>query len=90
MPSRYEGLGIVGIEAQANGLFTIVSEYVPKEIMQTGHICVEKIDNSNNNNWIKRIMSVGGRYPADEIYNSDYELKREVPKFIALYRGIQR
>lgn len=31
LPSLYEGLGVVAIEAQANGLLCILSEYVPKE-----------------------------------------------------------
>ena len=31
LPSRYEGLGIVLFEAQANGLKCYASDYVPKE-----------------------------------------------------------
>ena len=34
-PSTYEGLGIVGIEAQASGLPTFMSEAVPKEAVVT-------------------------------------------------------
>ena len=34
-PSRFEGLGIVAIEAQAAGLNVICSEYVPKEVYVT-------------------------------------------------------
>lgn len=34
-PSRFEGLGIVAIEAQAAGLRVICSEYVPEEVQAT-------------------------------------------------------
>ena len=34
-PSLYEGLGIVAIEAQASGLTTLCSEYVPEEVKVT-------------------------------------------------------
>ena len=33
--SRFEGLGIVGLEAQVNGLLCIFSNFIPKEVKIT-------------------------------------------------------
>ena len=38
LPSLYEGLGIVVVEAQANGLTSLVSNFVPREVDATGHV----------------------------------------------------
>lgn len=37
-PSLYEGLGIVAIEAQANGLVCILSDVIPREVEVTEHV----------------------------------------------------
>lgn len=37
-PSLYEGLGIVGIEAQATGLPVIASENIPKSMKVTDNV----------------------------------------------------
>ena len=41
LPSLFEGLGIVAIEAQANGLDCVLSTKVPKEADITGVTCLE-------------------------------------------------
>ncbi len=37
LPSLYEGLGIVAVEAQVSGLMTLVSEHVPSEAQVSNH-----------------------------------------------------
>ena len=55
-PSLYEGLGIVTIEAQANGLPCIVSDAIPSEAFVTDMI--EAVPLSKNDEfWAKKILS---------------------------------
>ncbi len=56
LPSKFEGFGIVGLEAQASGLYTIVSEKVVRELDVT-----ENIEHIN--------LKEGERVWAEEIEN---------------------
>lgn len=76
-PSRFEGFGIVTIEAQASGLFCIVSNNVPEEIEVTsnvGFIALEKGSKEwanyifKNKNY-KRINSI------DSVIEAGYDIK---------------
>lgn len=71
-PSLYEGMGIVGIEAQASGLPVIASEGVPKTIDVTGnvHFCninivstwcdeIENVRNIKRKNYRDKIKENG-------------------------------
>ena len=68
MPSIFEGLPVVLVEAQCNGLHCICSTNVPEESNITGN--VEFITLSDNvNRWVTAIMSNNQR---------DYEAKKKV------------
>lgn len=55
LPSKYEGMGIVAIEAQASGLPSLISSKVPKEINITD--LVENIDISVSPSiWVESIL----------------------------------
>lgn len=51
LPSLYEGMPTVGIEAQANGLYVLVSEAVSKNLDITGNVRFLKIKEDNVENW---------------------------------------
>lgn len=53
-PSKYEGLGIVAIEAQCASLPVICSKYVPKEVKITENIEFLPIDNIDI--WVKSLQ----------------------------------
>lgn len=82
MPSIYEGVGIAAIEAQANGLVTLLSDGIPKctkVLPTTKHLSL-----SNINNWLKNIKKCTfcenrinpSTYFKQSIFNIDIETKK--------------
>ena len=77
-PSKFEGLGIVLIEAQANGLNCLVSENIPAEAKITNG--VKSISLDNKEDWIKEILLTSKQrqdYYKD-IEKAGYNIKREI------------
>ncbi len=54
LPSRFEGLGMVYVEAQFNGLKTFASDVVPKEVNITGNLLFLPLDNIKL--WVNAII----------------------------------
>ena len=92
LPSRYEGLGIVFIEAQANGLHCIASsEGVPREVNICKNVTFVSlmeppenwakiiVRNSKRNNNTREIMC--------QVENAGYNINQEVHKLEKLYMG---
>lgn len=65
LPSRYEGLGMVAVEAQCAGLPVIVSDRVPKEVKASASVTFLPIDSQQV--W------------ADEIGNRKSEIRNQTP-----------
>lgn len=57
LPSLYEGLPLVGVEAQASGLKCLVSEEISKEVVISDNIKLLPIDNSLDL-WVDCILNV--------------------------------
>ncbi len=55
LPSKYEGLGIVFIEAQINGLRCITSDRVPEEVNIMNQTVFLPLEN-NDNAWVDEIL----------------------------------
>lgn len=53
LPSKYEGLGLVAIEAQCSGLPVITSNNVPEDINITPYVAFQSLDNPTG--WVKLI-----------------------------------
>lgn len=96
LPSFYEGLGMVGIEAQASGINTICSDRVPTEVgfstlctfisLDSGpNVWAEKIMNiKNKNNFIKR------PFYYEKLVNSGYDIKTAAVKLTNIYISLNR
>ena len=86
LPSKYEGFGIVTIEAQTSGLITLLSDRVPKETKispLTHYISLS----TSINEWIKLINRNRNR---EEYYKfaikSGFDIKKIAEKIEKLYR----
>lgn len=93
LPSHYEGLGIVLIEAQVAGVPCITSSVVPKEVSISNSIFFEKIDSVySKNNWAEKAINLANEFSDKRnIINQDhdYNIKKEVKKLERIYLRIQ-
>lgn len=95
LPSLYEGLPVVGVEAQASGALCILSSNMTKE---TKVIETTKFLNISDDpkEWAKYILSEYKNFKRkdtkQEIINSNFEIKSEAKKlqndYIELYRKV--
>lgn len=89
-PSRWEGLGIVAVEAQSIGLPVLASEAVPRESALTDLISYLPLDEPTT--WAKRILAIIQSKPAHsrrdynvEIARAGYDIKQVARELQDLY-----
>lgn len=72
-PSRFEGLGIVVVEAQTNGLHCIVSDQVPSETNLTGNVEFLPL---NSSTWVEELLKPYYRDPdaREKVINCGYDI----------------
>ena len=83
MPSRFEGFGIVLIEAQVSGLPCVVSESIPQEALRSKNISRLNLDDSISL-WVDALLD-----PKGNIYEygnlNDYDMHNEIKNLEKLY-----
>lgn len=87
MPSLFEGLPLVAVEAQANGLKTFVSDGISKEVLLTSSAKVIALNNSPLE-WAREILSTSVDRNDNaflELENSNYNIKSEAKKLEQFY-----
>lgn len=87
LPSWYEGLPVVSVEAQANGLLCFVSDKVSKECNLSNSMRFISLD-ENAKSWSKEILNskLGRNKNAEqELIINNFEIKNETQKLINLY-----
>lgn len=89
LPSHFEGLGLVLIEAQASGLPCFASDTVPKEADVTG--LVEYIELCRED-WVKKILTCNenfdrGKY-CIKVEQSGYEIRKQIKVIEEAYMNI--
>ena len=88
LPSLFEGLGIVAIEAQVNGLSCVLSDTIPREVKISNNI--KFISLNDEGMWINSIKSCDiqnrDRYMNYELFTrSGYDIKIESKKLQETY-----
>lgn len=79
LPSKFEGLPIVGIEAQANGLPCCFSNYITRELMINNNVCFLPINNINT--WVNVIKSKPKRTKNINIKKCGYDIEENFKLF---------
>ena len=89
-PSIHEGLGIAAIEAQASGLPTIISNFVPSDTIVTKNVYKLPLDISLWEENIRRIYSLQFErcFNYEDLRLAGYDINNEIKKLEKLYLNI--
>lgn len=87
LPSHYEGLPVVGVEAQANGLPCLFSTKVTKEAHLT-HLAQFWDLEKGDSKWAKEIISIKcerNKKAEEELRQAGFEIDKEAEKLVKFY-----
>jgi len=91
-PSLMEGLGMVAVEAQANGLKCLISNAVPKEAIVCQELVQVKRLEDGPDDWSKEVASIGTANETDrtrynaKLLSSPYSIDNSVAYLLSLYQ----
>ncbi|MFD2598323.1 glycosyltransferase [Sphingobacterium corticis] len=92
LPSHYEGLPLVAVEAQAASLHVIASENVTRQVNLSSFISYEPIDIGSEFLWSKAIESIGKDYlrhsTTDVLTKAGFNIKEEAKNLLNLYENL--
>lgn len=90
MPSLFEGLPVVGVEAQANGLPCIMSNKISNEIMLSGTVEMLGLE-AGTVGWKNKILSAAANrneYAAEQLRHAGYDVLNEAAKLKKWYLSL--
>ncbi len=89
LPSLYEGFGIVGLEAQTAGLYTVVSSKVPYELSITPNIKYLDLE-LGPEKWADEILQINNinidrELAYNEVSKTEYNIENTAEKLLYIY-----
>ena len=91
LPSLYEGLPVVGIEAQTSGLKCVFANTISSEVKITNNVTFLGLDDSTKK-WAEEILKNKNYYKREDmtvqVTKSGYSIKEEAKKMQRLYEKI--
>lgn len=92
-PSKFEGLSMVMVEAQANGCKIIGSNKMSDEVILTDDIRLLPIDETEENykNWAENLLEFRGKFRNDNaelLKQKGYDIQTEAKKLEGIYLGV--
>lgn len=91
LPSLFEGLPVVGIEAQASGTNCIFSDTITKELELTNFVKFISIDDDSKGKWVEEIIKNKNR-GKNEVCNTklsqNYNIAREAKRMMSIYKSL--
>lgn len=87
LPSLYEGLPVVGIEAQSNGLPCVFADTITKEVAVNNNVIFKSLSEGPES-WAKVICKDIKRTLNNKIENSKYDIHIECERLVSLYEKL--
>lgn len=93
LPSLFEGLPLVLVEAQCTSLRCLVSDKITQLVKLTDDIEYLGISNQDINKWVERIISIGNAYPREitnkiQITEKRFNIKQEAKNLEKMYKDL--
>lgn len=90
LPSLFEGLPVIGVEAQASGLPLIISDTITREL-NLGNVTYVSLDESPKY-WAKKILEcnlkIDRMVQYQNVSNLGYDIKKEANKLYEIYTNL--
>lgn len=94
LPSRFEGLALIMIEAQANGIPAVCSPFVTRELsLQRNVLFVQKNNYENTDAWclaIEKALDIGRLEDVTILAQAGYDIRQEAKKLEKIYEKYRR
>ncbi len=93
MPSNFEGFGIAALEAQANGMFVLCSDKVPRDVRVTKDIKFLPIEKKDISKWSSLLLNVKQDDRKDNIgllRDKGFDISDTINQFIGLYTNSEK
>ncbi len=90
LPSHYEGLPVVGVEAQANGLPCLVSTKVTREMQLTSTVTYKDLRDGTDS-WAAEILSISRERNGDvkeEMRKAGFDIEDAAMKLVTRYEAL--